>query len=115
VQQINFFSVELTQGVALEQDIHSCAYSQLQWYNITVNYLLSVLHYYCKLPWRDREKKKEERESERELNSNAAKRGSQFNSNAAKGKGSQFNSNIVKLLSSGKLVSYGCIPVEPKF
>jgi hypothetical protein len=42
-------------------------------------------------------KEKEERESERELNSNAAKRGSQFNSNVAKGKRSQFNSNTVML------------------
>jgi hypothetical protein len=57
---------------------------------------LSVLQYSCKLPWRDREKKKK-KERERELNSNAAKRGSQFNSHAAKGKGSQFNSNTVKL------------------
>jgi hypothetical protein len=45
---------------------------------------------------RQRKEKKKERVSERELNSNAAKRGSQFNSNAAKEKGSQFNSNAAK-------------------
>jgi hypothetical protein len=56
---------------------------------------LPVLQYYCKLNCLGETEKRKRRK--RELNSNAAKRGSQFNSNAAKGKGSQFNSNTVKL------------------